>query len=260
MIDFYPYFSNLCAESIRNGNALEQAVFDTCELAIYSSEWAAQTAIDNYKVNPQKVKVVPFGANIICNRNAGDIGQIAAAKDKKICNLFFLGVEWERKGGDMALEVAKLLNENGLPTTLHIAGLKELPLKNLPAYVKNYGFIDKSTMQGEALLNTLFEESHFLILPSKADCTPVVYGEANSFGLPCISTNVGGIPTLIKDDINGKKFALVDGAEKYAACIESYFSNYPSYLQFCKTAFNEYETRLNWQSSGKAIMKMLNEI
>ena len=86
------------------------------------------------------------------------------------------------------------------------------------------------------------------------------YRVCPDFGLPCISTNVGGITTLIKDDINGKKFALADGAEKYAACIESYFSNYPSYLQFCKTAFNEYETRLNWQSSGKAIMKLLNEI
>lgn len=68
MIDFYPSFSNLCSRSIRDGNRMEQAALSKCSLAIYSSEWAAKTALDNYDVNPQKVKVVPFGANISCDR------------------------------------------------------------------------------------------------------------------------------------------------------------------------------------------------
>jgi len=38
MIDFYPEFSNLCKESIKNGNAMEQSALERCKLAIYSSE------------------------------------------------------------------------------------------------------------------------------------------------------------------------------------------------------------------------------
>ena len=260
MLDFYPYLTNVCAESIRNGNRLEQAAFDSCALAIYSSAWAAKTAIDNYKVSPQKIKVVPFGANIICDRTPADIQQLTAYKDTGTCHLFFLGVEWDRKGGDTAINVAQLLNEGGLPTTLHIAGVDELPVEHLPAYVKNYGFLNKNKPEDQQQLNSLFEKCHFLILPTKADCTPVVYAEANSFGLPCISINVGGIPTIIEDDVNGKKFSLTDGAEKYAAYIESCFTNYTAYAELCRSSFNEYETRLNWKTSGKAVMDLLLEV
>jgi glycosyltransferase involved in cell wall biosynthesis len=260
MLDFYPYLTDVCAESIRNGNMLEQAAFDSCELAIYSSDWAAKTAVENYRVNPDKIKVVPFGANITSNRSAPNIDQIITAKDTKTCHLFFLGVEWDRKGGDMAMEVTKLLNQVGLATILHIAGLNELPVSPLPGYVRNYGFLNKNTVEGEQQLDVLFQKSHFLILPTKADCTPVVYAEANSFGLPCISTNVGGIPTIIKDNINGKKFSLADGAEKYAAYIQSCFSNYSAYPELCRSSFNEYKTRLNWQSTGKALMELLKGV
>ena len=62
--DFYPDHHNLCAETIKDGNKAEQLALTKCRLAIYSSEWAANTAIQNYGVNPAKVKVVPFGANI----------------------------------------------------------------------------------------------------------------------------------------------------------------------------------------------------
>lgn len=260
MLNFYPSFTNVCRESIRSGNALEQAAFDSCELAIYSSEWAAQTALENYKVNPAKIKVVPFGANIVCNRDIAAIDSIIAAKDKTTCHLFFMGVEWNRKGGDMAIEVAKLLNQRGLPTVLHIAGIKNIPHSNLPPYVKTLGFIDKHTVEGEKQLNELFEQSHFFILPSKADCTPVVFAEANSFGLPCITTDVGGIPTLIKDGVNGKKFALTDGAEKYADYIEGMFADDAAYGELCRSSFNQYESRLNWGVAGKALMGLFGGI
>jgi hypothetical protein len=45
MIDFYMH--NLCKESIINGNLMEQSALQRCKFAIYSSDWAAKTAIDN---------------------------------------------------------------------------------------------------------------------------------------------------------------------------------------------------------------------
>lgn len=64
MIDFYPEFSNICKESINHGNQMEKSALDRCKLAIYSSNWAAQTAIKLYQVNSAKVKVVSFGASL----------------------------------------------------------------------------------------------------------------------------------------------------------------------------------------------------
>jgi hypothetical protein len=71
MIDFYPEFTNLCTETKKNGDRMEQLALSKCHLAIYASEWAANTAIQNYDVDPAKVKVVPFGANIKCFMEKG---------------------------------------------------------------------------------------------------------------------------------------------------------------------------------------------
>ena len=72
MLNFYPEFSNLCNETIRNGNGMEQAALSNCELAIYSSEWAAASAINNYQVDREKIKVVPYGANLSCTLSIED--------------------------------------------------------------------------------------------------------------------------------------------------------------------------------------------
>ena len=85
MIDFYPDFTNLCGETIRDGNRMEQLALSKCRLAIYSSEWAANTAINNYDINAAKVKVVPFGANIECDRGIEEIHKIISSKRAETC-------------------------------------------------------------------------------------------------------------------------------------------------------------------------------
>lgn len=116
MIDFYPEFSKLCNESIKNGTKVEQLALTKSSLAIYSSSWAANTAIQSYDIDQEKVKVVPFGANFKCARNSNDLEVILNKKESDICKLLFVGVSWDRKGGEKALSVAKLLNQRGVKT------------------------------------------------------------------------------------------------------------------------------------------------
>lgn len=141
MQEFYPDYSNLCRETIEKGSLIEQLALSKCRLAIYSSEWAAKTAIQFYEVDPEKVKVVPFGANIEGSRNVQDIISILKNKTFDVCKLLFIGVEWFRKGGDLAVKVAGLLNQRGIRTELHIVGCK--PPGSLPAFVIQHGFISK---------------------------------------------------------------------------------------------------------------------
>ncbi len=260
MINFYESYSNLCNETIKSGNLLEQKALDIVSLAIYSSDWAAETAIKSYNINPQKVKVVPFGANLEEEKKYNEIKSIIASRSTTECHLLFLGKDWKRKGGDMALKIALKLNEIGLKTTLHIAGVKEVALKNIPPCVISYGFINKATPEGKKLIENLLSKSHFLILPTRADCTPVVYSEASSFGLPCISTNVGGIPTIIKDNVNGKLFSLEDNEDAYVNYIQKTFCNISLYKQLCYNSFNEYEQRLNWKVAGTSIKSLINNL
>jgi glycosyltransferase involved in cell wall biosynthesis len=257
MIDFYPGFTNLCTETIKNGNKMEQLALSKCRIAIYNSEWAANTAIQNYDVDPTKVKVVPFGANISCNRNFNEISRIVEHKSFDSCKLLFLGVDWYRKGGDKALAVANLLTQRGIRTELHIAGCNS-PVR-LPNFVKHHGFISKKTEEGRKHLDQLFSEAHFLILPSQADCVPVVFSEASSFGLPSLTTRVGGISTAIQDGKNGQTFSVDENPEKYCDYIERFISSKQEYKELALSSFREYSERLNWLSAGSRVYDLIRE-
>lgn len=258
LLNFYPGFSNLCRESLRNGHKMEQMALTNASLAVYSSEWAANTAIQNYDVDPKKVKVIPFGANVNCTRTSKEIQIISEQKTIDVCKLLFLGVEWSRKGGDKALEVTHMLNRLGIRTELHIVGC-EPPTNFSQDYIINHGFISKKDEKGRKQLDKLMAESHFLILPSKAECCAVVFAEASSFGLPSLSTKVGGIPTAIRDGVNGQTFALDDSPAKYCDFIVPLLKEKEKYNALAKSSFEEYSSKLNWTTSGVAIRNLIIE-
>ena len=258
--DCYPQYSNLHADVIRDWHKMEQMALERSQLAIYSSDWAAKSAIEFYHADPNKVKVVPFGANINHEFDFEEIKRAIVARPKDVCKLLFIGVEWYRKGGDVAYAVAKQLNESGLTTELTIVGCQPLIDKPLPEYVKSLGFISKSTPEGKARLNQLIMESHFLILPSLADCTPMVFPEANSLGVPCLSNRVGGIPSVIKEDENGRLFASDRNVSEYCNYIEDLFANYDRYQKLAYSSFDAYKSRLNWQVAGARVKNLLAEI
>lgn len=260
MIGFYKGFSNLSKETIEHGNYIEKIALDSCQLAIYSSEWAAQTAIKNYYVNPAKIKVVPFGANFESIKVLKDIKNIINNRSKTTINLLFVGVEWERKGGDLAVEIAKKLNQLGVKSTLHIVGINNLPIDNKYDFVVNHGFVSKSNESGINHLDQLFNKCHFLLVPSIAECSAIVYCEANAYGMPVITHDVGGSSTIIRDNINGKLFQLYSHVDLWCNYILSIFIDRDAYNDFCLSSFNEYETRLNWNVAGKAITRLLNDI
>lgn len=257
MIDFYPSFSNLCRETLRNGNDMEQKALARCRLAIYSSEWAADSAIRNYQVDPQKIKVVPFGANVECRRDMNDIRRMLSEKNMDVCRLLFMGVDWHRKGGDIALEVALRLNRKGLPTELHVVGCR--PPFTPPEFVKLHGFVSKRTEAGRKKLDRLFSDAHFLIVPSRAECAAVVFAEASSFGLPSLATDVGGIPTVIRNDRNGRTFPLTADADDYCAYIVRTMSRQENYEDLAISSFTEYADRLNWRAAGRKVGELLRE-
>jgi glycosyltransferase involved in cell wall biosynthesis len=260
LLNFYSDYSHLCAESIRDGHACDQAALDRCALAIYASDWAAQSAIRDYHADPKKVHVVPFGANIECTRTLDDVKALVAARPQTPCRLLFIGRIWERKGGDVALAVAKELNASGLPTTLTLVGSQPPGNEPLPAFVKPMDFVSKATPEGRKLFDTLLAESHFLILPSRAECFGVVFCEASSFGVPSLATNVGGIPSAVRNGYNGQTFPPDAPVSDWCAFIRDLMRDNANYQQLARSAFEEYQTRLNWHVSGKRVTDLLKKL
>ncbi len=257
MQDFYPSFSHLPPETIRNGNTIEQAALDRCRLAIFSSKWAAQSAVNNYRVDPAKVKVVPFGANLNSEYSLDEIKTIIRSRCSTTCKLLFNGIDWVRKGGEIVLEAACRLHDQGIPVELSIVGCT--PPLDLPDYINVFGYLSKATEAGRRKLDQLYRESHFLVVPSRAESYGLVFTEASAFGVPSLATRVGGIPEIIQDGKNGQTFPLDSPGSVYAEYISNYWSRPDQYEDLALSTFREYQARLNWQKSGELVKDLLEE-
>ena len=226
--------------------------------AVYSSDWAVQAVKKHYNIPDGKVAVLPFGPNLDITHDLSRIQASWSEKSKDGCTLLFLGVDWERKGGQIALNAARLLNENGVKTRLIVAGCK-LP-GDKPHFVTEAGFISKRTPEGRSQLAGLLHTAHFLILPTRAECSGIVFCEASAFGLPTITTDTGGISTYIRQGVNGVRLPLSANAEMYAESISRLYKDVDTYQSMSAAGWSEYTSRLNWESSvSKLLALMLDE-
>jgi glycosyltransferase involved in cell wall biosynthesis len=258
MHNYYDGYADFSYSTIRSCHLYEKNVIKRLSLAIFSSDWAAKSAVKYYGATENKTKVIPYGANIQSFLTIQDIIEFNNAKSRNLCKLLFIGREWIRKGGPVAVKIATELNSMGIKTELTVVGCT--PSETLPGFVKVLGFVDKSKKEGSDLIDKLYKNSHFFVLPTLADCTPIVFSESNSYGLPVITTNTGGIPSVIKDDINGKMFEVNIDIKKCAGYIRNMFNDFEKYQEFSIRAFAEYNKELNWKVSIDKTIKYLQEI
>lgn len=257
LIGFYPGFSSHSASSIEQGNIITRECLARCSLAIFSSDWAARTATEIYGVSYEKVKVVPFGANIQSHPTLTDVKAMLASRSRTTVKLLFLGKHWERKGGDTVFKVAKALHAAGQSIELHFVGCYPPKGTEIPDYIHCHGFISKRTSEGVEKITRLLRESHFLFVPSQAEAYGIVFCEANSFGLPCLTSHVGGISTIVKDNLNGMTFALDAPVSEYCNFIMSLMQNYVRYKEMALNSFHEFETRLNWKVAVERVRGLI---
>ena len=261
LIGYYSALNNVCQETRKGIYNIEQEAIRKCQLLIFTSEWAAENAIKYYQVNESKIHVIPRGANIEIKpeKTVEEVENIVKLRPKKLCKLIFSGMAWNRKRGDIAVAVVKQLNEMGFSAELTIIGCKPA-IKPLPDFIKIVGYIDKHEPEGKSKIRRLVANSHFMILPTREDCAPNVLIEANALGVPCLTTAIAGISTIIKENVNGKTFALDATIKEYCDYIISGISDYSGYQQLAISSFREYQQRLNWDVVGKTAKKLFMDL
>lgn len=152
------------------------------------------------------------------------VKQVEKAEDK--VKLLYLGIIGQRKGVYDLLKVLESDKERYSNTLeLHIGGNQEE--EKIKATIAEYGIGNFVTFEGfvkgEKKVNDL-NWADIFILPSYNEGLPIAILEAMSYGMPIISTNVGGIPVVVKTDVNGK---LIEAGDLKAikASIDYYIDN-----------------------------------
>ena len=258
MVDFYPDFTGLARETVTQGQEVERSALSKCQLAIYTSDWAARSAQDDYGVIRKRIGVVPFGANVATTYTESEIASFIEQRIGSICKLLFIGVDWRRKGGELAVEIVRSLNERSIESELHIVGCQAPG--GLPGYVKSHGFVSKKGDLERKFLDELYRTATFFVLPTQADCVPVVLAEASAYGLPLLSTAVGGVSSVVEDKVNGRTFPLTESASGYCDYIVSLLNSPDSYRKASFAALHRYQKKLNWKAAGKKMRELLAEL
>ncbi len=261
MLGFYDDFTNLAPPSIAAGHAAEAAALERCALAIYASEWGARSAVEDYGTDPAKVKVVSYGANFESGLTPTEVGRVIAERDPGTCQLLCVGVDWQRKGVEIAIDATVALNARGVPARLSVVGCEPPHGRGpLPSCVDIVGFLRKSQPEERRRLEALYSRSHFFIVPTRAEAFGVVFCEANAFALPCLATSVGGVPTAVHDGVNGQLFALTANGEDYARWVAECWADPARYRALAASAFDEYQQRLCWPRAAESVVRLLNAV
>ncbi|MDJ0598614.1 MAG: glycosyltransferase [Crocosphaera sp.] len=223
---------------------------------VYPSQWAANSAIQDYGANPEKIEIVPFGANI---DTIPDAQKIMDKCGVSRCHLLFIGRNWERKGGKFAFDTLTSLLDLGVDAELLVVGC-DPPPEYKHEKLRVIPYLDKNIPEQREKFNHLLLESHFLIFPTRADCSPIVICETNAYGIPVVTTDVGGIPTIIKNGRNGFMLPLSASGQDYAELIKASFSDAQQYENLVKDSRSEYEARLNWQKWAERMYELMLEL
>ena len=258
MVDYYPWYRGLAPQCLAEAMECDTRVLRRAALACYTSEWAADAAIKLHGAQRDRVAVVPFGPNLASTVRKTEIAGLVSSRLRFPWKFLLVGVDWERKGGDLALAIVGELNRRGFPSELNVVGCHPPRTRAVPPYLKLHGFVNRQDESGRTRLTAFFRDSTFFLLPSLADATPVVYCEAMAHALPCIGTWTGGIPSVVRDGITGhlpQPGASVD--EYVRRILES--TDPIRYEAMARAAQHDSATRLNWDSSGARLKELLEE-
>jgi glycosyltransferase involved in cell wall biosynthesis len=254
--DYYPQFTNLWQWSANQANNVEQMAYRNAAALLYSSSWAARSAVEAYSVDPERVHTIFFGANL---DTVPPKETVLAKKPSERCRLLFMGVGWQRKGGAIAFETRQKLEEMGINAELIICGStppRQLSHKRMVVIP----FLNKNDDRQSKELENLYLTSDFLLLPTRAECTPIVFNEANAFGVPVITTNTGGVLDVIRNGENGYVLPYSTGGAEYARLIAEIYRDEQRYTALVASSRAAYESRVNWDVWGSAVEQVLQHI
>ncbi|MFL5248371.1 MAG: glycosyltransferase family 4 protein [Myxococcales bacterium] len=150
------------------------------------SEWAKASLCEDYGCKPEDVLVVPPGIDLSLFR--------PGARGGGLPRFLFVGGDFARKGGDLLLRVYRD----------RLQGKAELDLVTPAAIEASPGVrVHRGLRANSPELLRLYSECDAFVLPTRADCLPLVCLESLAAGLPLVATRVGGIPDCVREGETG---------------------------------------------------------
>lgn len=243
--NYYTNFTNLHLKAFADSNKIEQLALKRAAKVTVPSKWAYDSVIYDYGIDPSKVVIAEYGANMdVTPTREQALNRDYSTKELK---LLFVGRGWEKKGGDIAYNTFKILRDRGLSVTMTFVG--STPPYNIEdEHLKVIPLLDKNDPKQAETLSNLYLESHFHFLPTRTECFGIVFSEASAHGLPSISTDTGGVPHAVRNGENGYRLPLTATPEEFADLVQKLWEDKEGYRKLVISTRDTYESVLNWSA------------
>jgi len=247
----YPLFSEV---EWRRMAGWEKRTLRKASLVITYSDWSAGILSSFYHLPRAKIFVTPDPAAL--PESAVPHTLDLQPREMKPLHLLLVGRNFRRKGVDIAIEVAKLLNQDGIPTELHVVGL-DGPGSDHTQFV---GLFNKTIELQLHAYVAQYQWAHFLLHPARFEPGGIVASEAAAFGLPTITNAAGGMATTVKHGVSGIVLPGASPAQAYVAAIKPFLDDPAAYQALRRSTRQRYEDELNWKVTGGRLFQAVQEI
>lgn len=160
------------------------------------SEYLRRSFIEDFGIPEERVHAVLAGPNF-------DAAAVSPAREhaEGPPTILFVGVHFERKGGDLLLEAFARVRGRIPDARLIIVGPRQLRL-DAPG-VTNLGFLRKEVAEESAALMRAYEQAHVFCMPTRYEPFGIAFVEAMLHGLPCIGPDAWAVPEMVRDGETG---------------------------------------------------------
>lgn len=228
----------------------EARVAQAAAVCLYSSGMMAARA--RTELGIARADALPFGINL-------DLAPGSPIKKPPLgpVELLYVGADWTRKGGEIALAAFHHLQAQGLPAHLTCVGHIPEHVRQVPG-VTVAGFLDKTRPRQARRLRNLYSRAHLLVLPTRGDCTPMVLAEAMAHGTPVLATDTGGIAEVIGQGGAGRTVPLEASPEIWARHIAGMTADAEAHF-WMSDAASDRATRYSWDVWAEGIARRARE-
>ena len=209
---------------------------------LVTSQWAAQSLINDYGIPSEKCIVSPFGPGIV--PPTVQSGRSAPGSRPRILAVIR---DWERKQGRVVLEAFRILRERGLDVELTIVGQSE-PRESQEGSITWIGALETDQVA------EIYQQHDVVVDLAKRNCASVVLSDATAWAIPVVATDVGAAREMVDHGQTGLLVALDDNtAESAARSIEAILEP-ESYERMSKACSDRARTTGRWDLWGQSVL------
>lgn len=165
---------------------LEKRVYDAATFVVAHSQWAASSLVDDYGVEEERIRVIPFGIGVP--------PRLAATPKEGLPRVTFIGRSMERKGGWWLLDLWRRYLRDVSTLTL----VTPEPVANEPG-VEVVGDV----RQGDGRVFELLADTAVYAFPSPIDPFGYSMIEAMVMAVPVVALGQAAVPEIVEDGVTG---------------------------------------------------------